>query len=585
MQETTVEASASAPQTIRGNVSTRRLILILVGVMLGMLTAAINQTVVGTAMPRIVAELQGLEHYAWVFTAFMLTSTVSVPIYGKLSDVYGRRPFYMLGMAIFLLGSALSGMAQSMPQLILFRGIQGLGAGAMMPIAMAIIGDVFPPSERGKWQGLLMSVFGLTTIVGPTLGGWLTDNWGWRWVFYVNMPVGAAALLVAGLALPRKVSRHEHTIDYLGAAALVAGTVPLLLGFSWAGTEYAWGSPQIIGLLAFAVVALAAFVVIETKAAEPIISPRLFRNQIFRVSSLATFLTAAGMFGATLYLPLFIQGVLGKSATSSGAVLTPMMLGFIVSSIIGGQIMSRTGRYKMLALGGFVVATVGMFLLSRMPADVSSAVVVRNMVILGLGIGVSMSLFTIIVQNAFPFRQLGEVTASLTFFRSIGGTIGAALFGTVMTNRFHTAFSANLSPEVRQVIPADQLAQLGNPQVLLSEQTTASLRQLFGSFGPPGADLFNQFTLTVRDSLSTAIGDLFMVGTVAMVLAVVSVIFLREIPLRTSFHEEPAGVTGEAVATAAPEIPTTLAGGQGVPLRGEQQQGAGIQSRATDATR
>jgi len=543
-----------------------KIISIVAAVMLGMLLSSLDQTIVGTAMPRVIADLHGLEHYAWVFTAYMLASTVSVPIYGKLSDIYGRRPFYMLGMVIFLLGSALSGMAQSMPQLILFRGIQGLGAGAMMPIAMAIIGDVFPPAERGKWQGLLMSVFGLTTIVGPTLGGWLTDNWGWRWVFYVNMPVGVLALIVAGLALPRKVTRRSHTVDYLGAAALVAGTVPLLLGFSWAGTEYAWGSPQIIGLLVFAVIALAAFVVIETKAAEPIISPRLFRNQIFRVSSLATFLTAAGMFGATLYLPLFIQGVLGKSATNSGAVLTPMMLGFIVSSIVGGQIMSRTGRYKFLALGGFVVATVGMALLARMPADVSSSVVIRNMIILGLGIGVSMSLFTIIVQNAFPFRQLGEVTASLTFFRSIGGTIGAALFGTIMTNRFHASFNASLSPEIRQVIPADQLTQLGNPQVLLSEQTMTSLRQLFGAAGASGNDLFNQFMLTVRDSLSTSIGDLFAVGAVMMALAVVSVLFLREIPLRSSFAEDPIAVTGEAVAAAAAEIPTSLAGGQSAPI-------------------
>lgn len=543
-----------------------KLISIVASVMLGMLLSSLDQTIVGTAMPRVIADLNGLEHYAWVFTAYMLASTVSVPIYGKLSDIYGRRPFYVLGMAIFLVGSALSGMAQTMPQLILFRGIQGLGAGAMMPIAMAIIGDVFPPSERGKWQGLLMSVFGLTTIVGPTLGGWLTDNWGWRWVFYVNMPVGAIAIIVAALALPRQVSKRAHTIDYYGAAALVAGTVPLLLGFSWAGTEYAWTSPQIIGLLAFAVIMLTAFVFIETKAAEPIISPHLFRNQIFTVSSLATFLTAAGMFGATLYLPLFIQGVLGKSATSSGAVLTPMMLGFIVSSIVAGQIMSRTGHYKMLALGGFIVGTIGMVLLAIMPADVTSGVVVRNMIILGLGIGVSMSLFTIIVQNAFPFRQLGEVTASLTFFRSIGGTIGAALFGTVMTNRFHASFNASLSPEVRAVIPEDQLSQLGNPQVLISEQTTTNLRQLFDSVGANGNDLFNQFMLTVRDSLSASIGDLFMVGAVAMAVALVSVIFLKEIPLRSSFSEDVVATTGEAVAGASPEMPSSLAGGQNTPI-------------------
>src|SRR6266702_2014394 len=388
-QAQTGQASAISlhePQALQATVSRERLILILIGVMLGMLLAALDQTIVGTALPRVVANLGGLEHYAWVATAYLLASTVSIPIYGKLSDIYGRRTFFIGGMVIFLAGSALAGTSQDMTQLIIYRGIQGLGAGAMMPIAMAIIGDIFPPAERGKWQGLIVAVFGLATIVGPTLGGWITDNWGWRWVFYVNMPVGVLAILTAGFVMPKLVIHRQHIIDYLGVVTLVAGTVPLLLAFSWAGTQYAWGSWQIISLFTFSVVMLIIFVLIEMRAVEPIISPRLFKNSIFVVSVIATFLVSAAMFGAILYLPLFVQGVLGDSATNSGIVLTPMMLGFMASSIVGGQLLSRTGRYKFLAMVGFIVGAVGMFLLSRMSTGTSEGEVVRNMLITGLGI-------------------------------------------------------------------------------------------------------------------------------------------------------------------------------------------------------
>src|SRR5712691_8253463 len=361
-----VAISAPEPQALGAAVSRRRIVLILIGVMLGMLLAALDQTIVGTALPRVVASLGGLEHYAWVATAYLLASTVSIPLYGKLSDIYGRRIFFIGGMVIFLAGSALAGTSQDMTQLIIYRAIQGLGAGAMMPIALAIIGDIFPPAERGKWSGLITAVFGLATIIGPTMGGWITDNWGWRWVFYVNMPVGALAILTAGLVLPKALRRVQHTIDYLGAITLVAGAVPLLLAFSWAGTQYAWGSWQIIGLFAFAAVMLVLFFWIETRAAEPIISPRLFKNSIFLVSTIAMFLVSAGMFGAILFLPHLIQGVIGDSSTNTGAVLTLLMFGFMFSSIVGGQLLSRTGRYKILAICGFIVAAVGMFLLSRM---------------------------------------------------------------------------------------------------------------------------------------------------------------------------------------------------------------------------
>lgn len=518
------------PQAMSATLSRGRLISVLIGVMLGMLLAALDQTVVGTALPRIVASLGGLEHYAWVATSYLLASTVSIPIYGKLSDIYGRRPFFIGGMVIFLIGSALSGTSQNMTQLILYRGIQGLGAGAMMPLAMAIIGDIFPPSERGKWQGLITAVFGLATIVGPIIGGSITDNWGWRWVFYVNMPIGAIAIVTAGFVLPKTLRRVKHSIDYLGAIALVAFAVPLLLGFSWAGTQYDWNSWQVILMFVIAAVMLVVFILVEMRAAEPTISPRLFKNSIFLVSTIAMFLVSAGMFGAILYLPLFVQAVTGNSATNSGVVLTPMMLGFIFSSIVGGQILSRTGHYKILAIFGFIVAALGMFLLSRMSATVSEGIISLNMVVTGLGIGVMMSLFTIVVQNAFPFRQIGQVTAGLTFFRSIGSTIGVAVMGSIMTNGFQSALRSNLPPILARSVPAS----LQNPQVLLDPSVLAALQHRFAASGAQGLVLFQQFFEAVKVSLASAIDNIFFLGVIVMLLGLVSVFFLREIPLRKS---------------------------------------------------
>lgn len=531
-----------APQGLRATVSTQRLISILIGVMLGMLLASLDQTIVGTALPRIVASLGGLEHYAWVVTAYLLASTVSVPIYGKLSDIYGRRIFFIAGMVIFLLGSALAGTSQDMTQLIIYRAIQGLGAGAMMPIALAIIGDIFPPAERGKWQGLFVAVFGLSSIIGPTLGGWITDHWGWRWVFYVNMPVGAIAILTAGFVLPKAVRRLQHKIDYLGAISLVAGAVPLLLAFSWAGTQYPWGSWQIIVLFIVAAVMLAIFFWLETRETEPIISPWLFKNSIFLISVISTFLVSAGMFGAILYLPLFIQGVLGDTATNSGVVLTPMMLGFMFSSILGGQLLSRTGRYKILALGGFAVAALGMFLLSRMTTTTVEGEVIRNMIVTGLGIGVMMSLFTIVVQNAFPYRQLGEVTATLTFFRSIGSTIGVAVMGTIMTNGFQNALQSNLPQALKRLAPADGLSQF-NPQALLDPNALGHLQQSFARFGPQGMVILHQLIEAIKASLSTAITSVFFLGFIIMLLGFFVCLFLREIPLRKGHDVQAAQPT------------------------------------------
>ena len=531
-------AAPSPVASIGETLDRRQMILVLVGVMLGMLLSALDQTIVGTAMPRVIADLNGLDHYTWVFTAYLLASTVVVPIYGKLSDIYGRRPFFIGGMIVFLFGSALSGMSQDMTQLILFRTIQGLGGGAMMPIVLAIIGDIFTPAERGKWQGLTTAVFGLATIIGPTAGGWITDNWGWRWVFYVNMPLGALAVLAAGLTLPKHNRQRAHQIDYFGALALVAATVPMLLAFSWAGTQYAWDSVQIVGLLLFAALMAGLFFWIENRAAEPIIEPALFRNSIFSVSVIATFLLSVGMFGATLFLPLFAQAVLGDSATGSGVVLTPMMIGFMFSSILGGQLMSRTGRYKGLALVGFMVTAVGMGLLSQMDIHATDALIIRNMIVTGLGLGMLMSLFTIVVQNAFPFSKLGQVTATISFFRSIGGTIGVAVLGSIMTNRFIGGLQANLPASVKQAIPADKLALFENPELLMSPEAMTRVQQGFGALGPQGPQLFNQLLQAIRLSLSQAITELFYIGVASMLVAFIATLFLKEIPLRKSHRPE-----------------------------------------------
>ena len=382
-----VADAAAVHQPWGETLSRRRIAFVLGSVMLGMLLSALDQTVVGTAMPRVIADLNGLTHYAWVGTGYLLASAASMPIWGKLSDAFGRKRFFIIGMVIFVVGSALCGQSRSMAELIIFRALQGLGAGATMPIAQAIIGDIFPPAQRARWAGVLMSIFGFATIIGPLLGGYITDNIGWRWTFYVNLPVGVIAVAFAAVALPAHVRLRRHVIDYLGSALLVIAAVPLLLAFSWAGSTYAWGSALIIGLLVFSVLMWVFFVYMEKRVAEPVLNPALARNRIFAVSALASALQSAAMFGAIMFLPLFVQGVLGKTATNSGLVLMPLMLAAIVTSIGAGQLLARTGRYKVVVILGFVAVVAGAYLLSRMGVDTSQTTVVRNMIVMGLGSG------------------------------------------------------------------------------------------------------------------------------------------------------------------------------------------------------
>ena len=548
-------APAAAPAVTQPwgmTLSRRRVGFVIAAVMLGMLLSALDQTVVGTAMPRIIASLNGLQHDAWVATAYLLASTATMPIWGKLSDAYGRKRFFLIGMVIFVVGSVLCGQSQSMTELILFRAFQGIGAGAMMPISQAIIGDIFPPAQRARWTGVLMSIWGVATIIGPLIGGWITDSsLGWRWTFYVNVPVGIVAIVFGLFALPSHVSVRKHAIDYVGSALLVAAAVPLLLGLSWGGNTYPWLSREIVGMFAFSVAMWVTFYLREMRAAEPVLNPRLFHNDIFTVSAVASALQSAAMFGAIMFLPLFVQGVLGKSATSSGIILMPLMLGAIVTSIGAGQLLSRTGKYKIIVIVGFVLSTLGAYLLSRMGVNTTWPTVARNMVIMGLGLGVAMSSFTVIVQNQYPSNRLGEVTGGLQFFRSIGSTVGLAVFGTILNNLFSANMKANLPAPLQKL---QSSAALDNPQVLLSPAASDKIHAMFAKFGAQGEQLFQGFMNAVRVSLGAAISDLFLLGAGVGVIGLIVVLFLREDPLRKThltleqqemlFAEAESGATG-----------------------------------------
>ena len=543
MAQTTVAASKA---TSLSELPRRQVYLTLAGLLLAMLLSALDQTVVGTAMPRVIAELRGFNHYAWVFTAYMVTSTTMVPIFGKLSDIYGRKWFYLGGVALFLVASWLCGLSQTMTQLILFRGLQGVGAGVMQAIAFTVVGDLFPPAERGKIQGVFSAVFGLASIVGPTLGGWITDNLNWRWVFYVNVPIGVLALGTLFLFFPNiRPHGHERSIDYWGVLALIFGVVPMLIAFSWAGTEYPWGSSRIIGLLAFSAVMILGFIWLETRAQEPVIPLSLFRNRTFTVSVISTFITSAGMFGAIMYIPLFVQGVIGTSATSSGTILMPMMFALIFSSIVSGQIISRTGKYKVITIVGLLVMTGGLYLLSRMDASATNALVVRNMVITGLGLGVTMPVFTMAVQNALPYKMLGVGTSSLQFFRAIGGTIGVAIYGSLLNNRFQDALQTNLPRQLTQIVPADRLKALDNPQVLVSPEARQAMQRAFAQLGPQGEAILRQLMESIKVSLSSAITGIFLVAAVAVLVSTAVTLFLPELPLRRSHQAAPVVETGE----------------------------------------
>jgi EmrB/QacA subfamily drug resistance transporter len=493
--------------------SHRQILIVLAGVMAGMLLFALDQGIVGTALPRIVSELGGLDRLSWVVTAYLLTSTATTPLWGKISDLYGRRLIFQVAIVIFLLGSALSGMSQDMGQLIAFRAVQGIGGGGLFAIALSIVGDVIPPRERGRYQGYFGAVFGVSSVAGPLLGGWLTDGPGWRWIFYINLPVGLAALVVTSAVLKMPVVRRQHRIDYLGAAAIVGAVTSLLLYLDWRGVGYGWTEAGALALLGGAALLTAAFIMIERRAVEPIIPLRLFQSQVFSVGNAFAFLAGIAMFGTIIFLPVYFQTVMGLSPTQSGLALLPAIVGIFSTSITSGQLITRTGRYKIYPVIGAAVMTVALLTLSRLAVDTPFWQVALSTYLFGAGLGFTMQTIVTAVQNSVEHRDMGAATSSITFFRQMGGSVGAAVFGAVLSSRlaYHLA---------------EQLAgagiQPGAGGVAVESNNIQGIQQLTE---PVKSVVLGAFT--------NALDEVFLVGVPFVAVAFVVALLLKEKPLRT----------------------------------------------------
>jgi EmrB/QacA subfamily drug resistance transporter len=527
---------------ITTGLSRPRVILATAGTMLALLLAALDQTIVGTALPRIVADLHGLTYYAWVTTAYLVTSTTMTPIAGKLGDLFGRKPFMLVGMVGFVATSALCGLSQDMTQLVVFRGIQGIFGGVLFATVFTVIGDLFPPDQRGRLAGLFGAVFGLSSIVGPTAGGFITDHWSWRWVFMVNIPVGIVAVLVVLVGLPFVRSKASwRDIDFWGAITLAGGIVPLLIALSIT-RDHAWTSPEVTGLLALAAVMLAGFIFVESRVEHPIVPLHLFKNSTFSVSMIVGFLTAFGMFGSILFTPLVFQGVLGISATNSGALITPMMFGLLAASTATGFLMRRIKRYRYLGTFGVAVIIVGMWLLSQITTSTAEWMVVRDLIIVGLGIGVTFPLYLTAVQTALPRQYLGVGSSQIQFWRNLGGTVGSAILGAVLSNRLPGYLTDRLAATG---IPPAQLRNLpstGNANAILDPTLISHL--------PPAV------LGAIRAALADSLHDIYIFAGAILVLALVATLFMKEVPLRagrpeTGFEAAPVELEEEERAVAA----------------------------------
>ena len=499
------------------------------GLMLALFVASLDQTVVGTAIPRIVADLGGFDRFTWITSAYVVAATTAVPIVGRLSDMYGRKVFYIGGIVVFLVGSVLSGFSQSMNQLIAFRAIQGLGGGTMMALAFVTVGDLFPPADRGKYQGFVAAVFGLSSVIGPTLGGFITDTLSWNWIFFINLPIAIPVAILFVLYFPSgRQTTASKRLDIAGMSLLVLSVASLLIALSWGGVQYAWASVQVVGLLVTAVVSTVAFITVELRTSNPIMPMGIYRNRVVALSLVAVFCTGFGMFGGIVFIPLFFQGVLGASATSSGSFLTPMMLGMVFGATLAGQTLSRLGgHYRTQGLIGLGIMATGMFLLSGMTETTGFGQAVFYLVITGFGIGTTFPTFTIAVQNAVPYSQLGVVTAANQFHRSIGGALGLAILGSIMATRFASGLDDSIGSQLRDAVPAETLAEMStNPQALVNPEALEALR---ATVSPGIAD---QLLDILRSSLALAIGDLFLIAMITALVALVVTAFLKETPLR-----------------------------------------------------
>ncbi|MDI5969685.1 MDR family MFS transporter [Streptomyces sp. SL13] len=508
------QAESISPPVVKGvgegGRPQRSVRVVLLGLMIAMLLAMLDNMIIGTAMPTIVGELGGLNHLSWVVTAYTLATATSTPIWGKLGDMYGRKGIFLTSIVLFLFGSALSGLSQSMNELIAFRAVQGLGAGGLMVGVMAIIGDLIPPRERGKYQGMIAGVMALAMIGGPLVGGFITDNWGWRWSFYINLPLGVVALIMVSIVLHLPRKRSQSRIDYLGAGLLTVGITALVLLTTWGGTQYAWSSPIIIGLGVGGVLALAAFVLAQTRAAEPVLPLRIFRNRNFSLMTVIGFLVGFVMFGAMTFLPLYQQSVQGASATNSGLLLMPMLLGMMVVSVVAGRMTSATGKYKIFPVIGSPLMVVGLYLLSTMTVHTTRFTSGLFMVPLGMGMGFLMQITMLVAQNSVEMKDMGVASSSTTLFRTIGGSFGVALFGALYTHQVTATMADRLGP--------------------------AAAAKLSSGGAQQSPKAIEHFPAAVKDAyfhgVTSGIHQVFLWGSAMAVLCFVAAIFVKEIPLR-----------------------------------------------------
>jgi EmrB/QacA subfamily drug resistance transporter len=530
--------SAPSTATDEGAGFTHRQILVIMsGLMMGLFLASLDQTIVSTALPTIVGDFHRSDELSWVITAYLLASTASTPLWGKAGDLYGRKRVFQLAIIVFLIGSALCGASQNMLELIVFRGLQGIGGGGLISLVFAIIGDVIPPRERGRYQGYFGAVFGVSSVVGPLAGGFAVDSLSWRYIFYINLPLGIVALMVTNrvLRLPKR-TRHVQ-IDWWGALLLVAGVASILLGTQSGGTDYPWGSWQIIGLFVLGVVFLAAFVAREHVAPEPILPLELFKLQVFSVCNIISFISGVAMFGALAFLPQYMQLVHGVSATASGLLLLPLLIGLLVMSISSGRYISRTGRYRWFPLAGTILVTVGLWLLTHLGAHTSLALVGLYVLVFGAGLGLFLQVLTLLVQNAVPMRLMGVGTSSVTFFRSMGGAIGASALGAVLTARIAYEFPRYL-PKATLAAGSDKVSQLiQSPDALRAVKRT----------NPPLHE-------GIIQAYAHAIDRVFLVGMIVSVFSVVAALFVRQGKLRAS--NAPTASAGAPEGEAVPLSPS-----------------------------
>ncbi|KKC47915.1 MFS transporter [Paenibacillus sp. D9] len=534
------------------HLSHKRKLSIMIAVMAAMFFAAINQTITSTAMPRIISILNGMEYYTWTINIYLLTSTIATILVGKLSDMFGRKPFILIGILLFIIGAFLTGTSTDVFQFIIYRGIQGIGAGIIQSTAFMAVGDLFPPRERSKWMGLMTAVFGFSSVIGPTLGGYLVDHMDWHWLFWIFLPLGIVAFVMILMLFPKVERKPGEKVDYLGSLFMTTTIVPLLLAFSWAGTKYDWGSVEILSLIGGAILSGVVFVFIERYAKNPILPLHLFKNGVVTVSNIIGFFMNFGLMGAMIYLSFFVQGVLGISATYAGYVTMPMSIFMVVTSALIGQRISKSGKYKRYALIGVPIMILGMGIMIIMN---SVWMAVLSMCIFGIGLGMGMPVFSLATQNAVSHKELGVATASSQLFRNLGGTIGIAVMGTVMSNNLarhlKQALTSADAPDLSKLDPevAKKMVEFANPQTLMNRPLIEATEK---SLPEEARVIFVQMIDRIRDALGDTLSLVFATGTGVLCISLVLVFFLKELPLRTTNQAQDAVVAAESGSKPEP---------------------------------